>query len=130
MAGRIKGQGSKWIRPAKRLAIYLRDGFACCYCGRAVEQGEALSLDHLVACSHGGNNEATNLVTCCGTCNSSRGNRPVKTFAAKVAGYIGGGLTARKILNHIARQTAKPLDLKAAKALMAERLGANEEKED
>jgi hypothetical protein len=27
MAGRKKGQGSKWCRPATRLALYHRDGF-------------------------------------------------------------------------------------------------------
>ncbi|KKK72946.1 hypothetical protein LCGC14_2898780, partial [marine sediment metagenome] len=37
-----KNQGMNWIRPEKRLAIYLRDGLACCYCGATVEDGTKL----------------------------------------------------------------------------------------
>lgn len=33
--------GSKWIRPEKRLAIYHRDGFACIYCGATAESSTA-----------------------------------------------------------------------------------------
>lgn len=29
-------QGMNWCRPATRLAIYLRDGMACTYCGRGL----------------------------------------------------------------------------------------------
>lgn len=73
MAGRQKGQGSKWIRKDKRLAIYLRDGMACAYCGKGVEEsGAPLTLDHLLPCSKGGGNHEGNLVTCCLSCNSRR----------------------------------------------------------
>jgi 5-methylcytosine-specific restriction endonuclease McrA len=65
-------QGSKWIRPEKRIALYLRDGMACVYCGETVENGESLTLDHVVACELGGTNEAGNLVTACRACNSSK----------------------------------------------------------
>ena len=61
--GRIKGQGSKWIRPVKRLAIYARDGFACVFCGATMEQGARLTLDHVVPCLLGGDNKENNLVT-------------------------------------------------------------------
>ena len=73
--GRKKGQGSKWIRPEKRLAIYLRDGCACAYCGATVESAnKPLSLDHLIPCSKGGGNHEGNLITCCLKCNSRRGD--------------------------------------------------------
>lgn len=72
MAGRIAGQGSKWIRPEKRVAIYLRDGLCCAYCGATQESGALLTLDHVLACELGGTNEATNLVTACLSCNSSK----------------------------------------------------------
>lgn len=65
-------QGSKWCRPTTRLAIYLRDGLCCVWCGVGVEHGAVLSLDHLLAVSEGGGNEASNLVTCCKRCNFSR----------------------------------------------------------
>lgn len=63
--------GSKWIRPEKRLAIYHRDGFTCVYCG-ASARDVTLSLDHLKPRSQGGTNDATNLVTACLPCNSKR----------------------------------------------------------
>ena len=39
--------GSKWIRPDKRLAIYLRDGLACAWCGHALEDGERVGAGSL-----------------------------------------------------------------------------------
>ena len=74
--GRGVYQGMNWITQKKRLAIYLRDGLACAYCGASVETGAQLSLDHLIPHSEGGTNHESNLVTCCSRCNSSRGARP------------------------------------------------------
>lgn len=54
-----------------RIAVYLRDGFTCHYCGEVVLVGETASLDHI---DPGWNNDPTNLITCCRTCNSSRKN--------------------------------------------------------
>lgn len=114
-------QGMNWIRKEKRLAIYLRDGLACCYCGAALEDGAQLTLDHLRPYDHGGSNNETNLVTCCLKCNSARGKRGWKTFAAKVAAYINHGVTAAQIVAHIERVRNRKLDIAAAKALIAER---------
>jgi len=62
-----------WIRRDKRLAIYLRDGFECVYCGAKAESpGVMLSLDHLICRSAGGGNNASNLITACMHCNSTR----------------------------------------------------------
>jgi hypothetical protein len=121
-----QGQGQHWISDHKRLSIYLRDGLACCYCGVGIEDGAKLTLDHLVAHSDGGSNDQSNLVTCCHTCNSSRGNRCYKEFARKVAGYINHGVTARQILTHIRTTVKRPLDVAAAKAMIAARGGFSE----
>lgn len=118
-----QGQGMNWIRPVKRLAIYLRDGLACCYCGDSLENGAKLTLDHLTPHSAGGSNAETNLVTCCHRCNSARGNRPVREFIAKVAGYINHGVTPQEIAAHIKTTRARKLDIQAAKDLMAARGG-------
>ncbi len=70
-------QGSNWIRQDKRLAIMMRDGLHCMVCGKGVENGASLTLDHITpasVCSKP-KNGANNLYTCCSTCNSSRGNR-------------------------------------------------------
>lgn len=70
-------QGSKWIRQDKRLAIMMRDGLHCLVCGKGVENGASLTLDHITpasVCSVPKNGQ-NNLYTCCKLCNSSRGNR-------------------------------------------------------
>ena len=111
----------KWIRKEKRLALYLRDGLACAYCGQGVEDGALLTLDHLRPVSKGGGHEATNLVTACQHCNSSRKNRSVRGFCRVVAGYVGHTIEAREIERHVRRCAARTFDTQAAKALMAER---------
>lgn len=62
-------QGSKWIWPSTRLAIYDRDGFRCIWCGSAMRP---LCLDHLQPVADGGTNETDNLVTACFDCNNDR----------------------------------------------------------
>jgi len=118
-----KNQGMNWIRPVKRLAIYLRDGLACSYCGEGIEHDTKLTLDHLRCYDSGGSNAATNLVTCCRRCNSSRGTRSWKEFAGSVAGYLNHGVTADEIIEHVSNTRRRSLDLAAAKELMARRGG-------
>lgn len=115
-------KGMNWIRPEKRMAIYLRDDLRCVYCGATLGEVEHLTLDHLKAHSKGGDNAATNLVTACAKCNSSRGNRPVETFVKAVAQYINHGADAVAIMRHIrntSRRSLKP-HLAQAKAMKAE----------
>jgi hypothetical protein len=118
-----KYQGSKWITRERRLAIYLRDGLACVYCGAAVEDGAQLSLDHIVPHSEGGSTKSENLLTCCKRCNSSRGNRDLATFCEAVAGYLNHGITGAMILEAITLTLTRTVDIKAAKALIAARGG-------
>lgn len=116
-------KGMNWIRQEKRLAIYLRDGMACVYCGHSVEEGASLSLDHLRPESKGGSNCETNLVTCCSRCNSARGNRSWKAFAASVAKYLNHGIKPEQIVKHV-QQTSKhslKKHLAEAKELVARR---------
>ena len=108
-----------WITQCKRLAIYLRDGLACAYCGSTVTEGAQLSLDHLKPYSKGGSNEASNLITCCSKCNSSRGNRSYTKFADNVAGYLNHGLTGKDIVKHIKTCIKRELNTAEAKELIA-----------
>jgi len=114
-------QGMNWIRQEKRLAIYLRDGLSCVYCGASVEDGAQLTLDHLTTDSHGGSNDATNLVTCCHRCNSSRADRPVRRFARAVADYLNHGITAAQIVAHVENTRRRVLPMDEAKKLIARR---------
>lgn len=110
-----RNQGMNWISQHKRLAIYLRDGLACCYCGSTDCQ---LTLDHLKPHCKNGTNEATNLVTCCLKCNSSRGNRSYSSFANKVAEYLNHGLTGVQVIAHIKNCSKRKLNIPMAKELI------------
>ena len=116
---------SRWINNNTRLAIYLRDGLSCVYCGSSVEDGIELSLDHLKPRSKSktkiGLNDSTNLVTCCRKCNSSRGNRPVKEFASKVAEYINHGVTTDDIMKHISNCRKRKLKTMEARKMIERR---------
>lgn len=117
-------QGMNWCRQDLRLALYLRDGLACVWCGASVEDGAQLTLDHLIPRSKGGGDNApSNLVTCCHLCNSRRGNRSVEEFAEAVAGYVNHGVTALEILMQISvlvRKDLKPFRGEA-RAMIARR---------
>lgn len=78
------------------------------YCGTDLRHAEAanVTLDHLTPRSLGGSNDATNLVTSCRSCNSSRGNRSLEDFAP------GGAL------DRIAVQIAIALNIPLAKAII------------
>lgn len=108
-----KWNGSKWIRKEKRLAIYIRDGFQCAYCGRDLKSAapEEVNLDHLLPRSAGGKNEATNLITACRSCNASRQDKPWVDFAT------GGAVERIQQLRHA------PLNVALAKAIIADEAG-------
>jgi len=114
-------KGMNWVRQTTRLAIYLRDGVACVYCGDGIEDGVQLTLDHIKPVSKGGSHKHTNLVTCCHRCNCSRGNRSVAAFARAVAGYINHGATAKEITEHVRRTVARVLPRQEARDLIARR---------
>ncbi len=113
--------GSKWIRREKRLAIYIRDGMACAYCGATVEDGAQLTLDHVKPRSADGSHHESNLITACMKCNSSRGDRSVAGFARSVASYLSHEIKASDITKHIRNCQRRTLDIAGAKAIMAAR---------
>lgn len=88
-----KGRSSKWIRPEKRLAVYLRDSFQCQYCGRDLHNAPAwdVTLDHLVPqCkavdgklprSGKSIHHESNIVTACLSCNSKRQENSWRKYA-------------------------------------------------
>lgn len=106
-----------WIRRDKRIAIYLRDGFQCAYCGASAEdRGVMLSLDHLICRSAGGGNNASNLITACVACNSRRRDTPLDQ-------WLGSIKDGAAIGTFIVEHTAKELGpyRKEAKAIIARR---------
>jgi hypothetical protein len=104
-----RNQGMNWIRKDLRLAISLRDGMACMWCGRTLEDGAQMSLDHIIPHSLGGKNGADNLVCSCSKCNSSRGNRDAEEFAYAVAEYLDHGITGKQIIAAIREHLETPI---------------------
>ena len=118
MAGRGIGQGGNWIKKDKRLAIYIRDGMACVYCGGTVEHGTELTLDHVLACNIGGTNHESNLVTSCGSCNSSKQDLPLNDWFMVLRDR---GVDTKSMGAFIRETTARKLDRKVAKMLLKNR---------
>ena len=104
-----------WIRPERRLAIYLRDGFRCLYCLADLHAADPrdITLDHLTPKADGGSNAEGNLVTACRACNCSRQDTPVSRFA---------GPEARKQIRRNAARKLTPY-LELAKALISGETG-------
>jgi 5-methylcytosine-specific restriction endonuclease McrA len=68
----------QYVKPAlypafTRFNVFLRDRFACQYCGSKHE----LTFDHLVPRSKGGMTRWENVVTACAPCNLAKGNLPL-----------------------------------------------------
>ncbi len=57
-----------------RSMIYKRDDNECQYCGSKTN----LTIDHVIPRSRGGEDTWENLVTCCASCNSKKGNLLLK----------------------------------------------------
>jgi 5-methylcytosine-specific restriction endonuclease McrA len=57
-----------------RFNVFLRDGFACVYCGAP----DGLTFDHLIPRSKGGRTTWENIVAACGPCNLRKGGRLIR----------------------------------------------------
>jgi hypothetical protein len=67
------------IDPHKRRLIYIRDGYACQWCGRGTTPddpapGRILEVDHVVPWSALGSDRSDNLRSLCAACNEQRSN--------------------------------------------------------
>ncbi len=67
----------RFRRQVTNTFLFARDHYRCQYCQRGqgeLRHRECLTRDHLVPLSRGGDNEWTNVVTACSTCNTRKGN--------------------------------------------------------
>lgn len=93
--------GSRWIRPEKRRAIYARDDYRCVYCNKGIEHEIILTLDHIIPSELGGSNNHWNLVTSCLTCNSMKRDLSLTQFLKFLQGK---GIDTKGIGQKIKRQ--------------------------
>ena len=61
-------------RPLSRKNILIRDRYTCQFCYKVFPAAE-LTLDHIIPRSRGGHSDWDNLVACCHSCNSRKGDR-------------------------------------------------------
>lgn len=125
---RLNGKGSGWLPRWKRLAIYLRDGFTCGYCGKNLRKAHPreVTLDHLKPQCKGGTHHESNLITACLSCNSRRQHMVWTAFIAlsHPAMYAELSTRIRRIRRHaLNKELAKDL-LKARQT--ARRIGGKD----
>lgn len=92
MAQRFTIPAASKVSPSVALAtrVFMRDGFACVYCGAA---SAALAIDHVRPRAHFAAivpgavvNSPSNLVTACNACNGAKGPQNLSGFAAMLRG--------------------------------------------
>lgn len=67
----------RFRRQVTNTFLFARDNYRCQYCHRhqlELKPRECLTRDHLIPISRGGDNEWTNVVTACSSCNTRKGN--------------------------------------------------------
>lgn len=71
------------IDAGKKVKIYQRDGYRCCYCGEKFDAA-LLEPDHVIPISRGGNDALGNLVASCKECNRAKWDRHPTEFVSSL----------------------------------------------
>lgn len=78
----IKGDGFDFRKHSRVIltnkTLFARDRSTCAYCGTRHGNHQYLSRDHIVPRFHGGQDEWTNVVTACVSCNQRKGCKTLK----------------------------------------------------
>lgn len=105
----------------QRLApfVFARDGQACVYCGRGVEDDVQLTIDHVVPSSWfsrgvvaGDSDASGNLVCACVSCNSSKRDMDLDLYAVYLRRAHGWSLSEvadlkRRVRNALRRKLSE-----------------------
>lgn len=110
-----RGQGQKWLRNTTRCAVYARDQFRCVYCD---DRAAALTVDHADPV---GGNGVDNLVTCCCSCNSSKGERSVDAWLLARAAAGEDEADLARVRQRVAIATLLPIDRRLGRTLEGRR---------
>lgn len=113
-----KPRCEKKLSPALRYAVFLRDNFTCLYCGKPATGRDTLTIDHVTPVAAGGNDDPSNLASCCPNCNSLKRDMSKAGYALYLRER---GDDTRPMMRRLNRQAKKPIDLAAgAEAARAE----------
>jgi 5-methylcytosine-specific restriction endonuclease McrA len=61
-----------------RANLFVRDTYACQYCGKSVRASKERSVDHVIPRSRGGKTVWSNVVLCCKKCNLKKGSKTLE----------------------------------------------------
>ena len=100
-----------------RLAVLLRDGGSCSYCGKGWGLGVAIHVDHLLPRAWQGKDVPENLAAACEDCNTLKGTCDLEAFAGMLERH-GRIASAAALIASVRARAAKPLDLPAAARLL------------
>jgi len=95
----------KFRRATRRVAftrynVFLRDGFTCQYCGASLP-ASALTFEHVVPRSRGGQTTWRNIVTACVPCNARKGcSQDMQPRRQPAEPTIGQLVSARRSFRH------------------------------
>lgn len=64
--------------------VWMETGGHCSYCGVVLRPFSSFSIDHITPVSRGGTNDLFNLVACCKSCNSIKGDRDVEYLRSRL----------------------------------------------
>lgn len=78
--GEVEEDEDYFTNPKKRLELFERDKWICCYCGDKVTKENA-TLDHFTPQYKGGKHTKENLKTCCLICNSIKSGKTYEEAA-------------------------------------------------
>jgi len=72
---KIKKISNISIPPNVRFNVFKKCNYSCKFCGRNVNDGVKLEVDHIIPKSKGGSNHIDNLQILCRECNIGKGNK-------------------------------------------------------
>lgn len=79
-----------------RLLFDVFETGVCVYCGAT---DRPLTMDHWIPVSRGGPTEVGNLIPCCGSCNSRKGNKSPDEWQSKIGHREGRGISIQQFLD-------------------------------
>lgn len=98
-----------------RLAILIRDGFKCVYCGKDMRDSppDTVTVDHVVPIAQGGMTATNNLVAACMACNGDKDSTELERWCRG----------DREVIRRVHKAIYAPVNMALARALCVREIG-------